>query len=220
MLILPPKFLLSTVFPISEKLTYILPVSWLRNHGSMDSSLLFLSHFTLNLSAHPLTLSSEQIHIWPHIFHGPDANCHLCSPKLQHSLGYRSSASSSDHPTGHCSNATFSLKSTQLMSYFSWASLVAQLVKNPPAMRETWVWSLGWEDPLEKGKATHSTILAWRIPWIIQSMGLQRVRHDWAIFTSLQATLSCNPTLTPGDPPFLFHFLFHCTHHLWTCYII
>ena len=46
-----------------------------------------------------------------------------------------------------------------------WASLVAQLVKNPPAMWETWVWSLGWEDPLEKGKATHSGILAWRIPW-------------------------------------------------------
>ena len=47
---------------------------------------------------------------------------------------------------------------------YSWASLVAQLVKNLPAMRETWVQSLGWEDPLEKGKATHSSILAWRIP--------------------------------------------------------
>ena len=48
---------------------------------------------------------------------------------------------------------------------YSWASLVAQLVKNLPTMRETWVQSLGWEDPLEKGKATHSSILAWRIPW-------------------------------------------------------
>ena len=47
----------------------------------------------------------------------------------------------------------------------SWASLVAQLVKNLPAMRETWVCSLGWEDLLEKGKATHSSILASRIPW-------------------------------------------------------
>ena len=46
----------------------------------------------------------------------------------------------------------------------SWASLVAQLVKNPPAMWETWVRSLGWEDPLEKGLAIHSSILAWRIP--------------------------------------------------------
>jgi len=61
---------------------------------------------------------------------------------------------------------------------YSWASLVTQLVKNPPAMWETWVRSLGWEDPLEKGKATHSSILAWRIPWTVQSMGLQRVRHN------------------------------------------
>ena len=50
---------------------------------------------------------------------------------------------------------------------YSWASLVAQLVKNLPAMQETWVRSLGWEDPLEKGKATHSSILAWRIPWTV-----------------------------------------------------
>ena len=58
------------------------------------------------------------------------------------------------------------------------ASLVAQLVKNPPAMWETWVRFLGWEDPLEKGMATHSSILAWRIPWTVWSMGLQRVGHD------------------------------------------
>ena len=55
------------------------------------------------------------------------------------------------------------------------ASLVAQPVKNLPAMQETWVRSLGWEDSLEKGKAIHSSILAWRIPWTVQSMGLQRV---------------------------------------------
>ena len=66
---------------------------------------------------------------------------------------------------------------------YSWASLVAQLVKNPPAMQETWVQSLGWEDALEKGKATHSSILAWRIPWTEQpggqqSRGLHRVGHD------------------------------------------
>ena len=53
------------------------------------------------------------------------------------------------------------------------ASLVAQLVKNLPAMWETWVQSLGWEDPLEKGKTIQSSILAWRIPWTIQSMGSQ-----------------------------------------------
>ena len=57
------------------------------------------------------------------------------------------------------------------------ASLVAQLVKNLPAMWETWVQSLGWEDPLEKGKATHSSILAWRIPWTVWSTGLQSQTH-------------------------------------------
>ena len=56
---------------------------------------------------------------------------------------------------------------------------VAQLVKNPPAMWGTWVRSLGWEDPLEKGKATHSSILAWRSPWTVQTV---RVGHDWATF--------------------------------------
>ena len=60
----------------------------------------------------------------------------------------------------------------------SWAPLVAQLVKNPPATRETRVRSLGWEDPLEKGMATHSSILAWRIPWTVSSMGSQRVGHN------------------------------------------
>ena len=55
-------------------------------------------------------------------------------------------------------------------------SLVVQMVKNPPAMRETWVWSLGWEDPLEKGKAAHSSILAWRIPWTVWSVGVTKSR--------------------------------------------
>ena len=55
---------------------------------------------------------------------------------------------------------------------------MAQLVKNPPAMQETWVQSLDWEDPLEKEKATHSSTVARRIPWTIKSTGSQRVRHD------------------------------------------
>ena len=61
---------------------------------------------------------------------------------------------------------------------YSWASLVAQLVKNPPTIQKTWVQPLGWEDPLEKGKATYSSILAWRMPWTVQSMESQRVGHD------------------------------------------
>ena len=56
------------------------------------------------------------------------------------------------------------------MSEREWASLVVQKVKNLPAMQETWVRSLGWEDPLEKGKATRSSILAWRIPWTVRSI--------------------------------------------------
>jgi len=70
----------------------------------------------------------------------------------------------------------------------AWASLVAQMVKNLPAMQETRVQSLGWEDPLEKVMATHSSILAWRIPWTaepgrLQSTRSQRAGHDWATNT-------------------------------------
>ena len=61
---------------------------------------------------------------------------------------------------------------------YSWASIVAQLVKNPLAALETWVRSLDQEDPLEKEKSTHSSILAWRIPWTVQSTGSQRIRHE------------------------------------------
>ena len=73
----------------------------------------------------------------------------------------------------------FQSRSTKLLS------LVAQMVKNLPAVWETQVWSLGQEAPLEKGIATHSSILAWRIPWTVepgglQSMRLQRVGHSWA----------------------------------------
>ena len=69
------------------------------------------------------------------------------------------------------------------MCKLPWASLVAQTIKNLPAVLETWVQSLGWEDPLGKGTATHSSILVWRVPWTeksgeLQSMGSQRVRHN------------------------------------------
>ena len=76
------------------------------------------------------------------------------------------------------------------------ASLVAQMVENLPVMGETWIWSLGQEDPLEETMATHSIILAWRIPWTaepgrLESIGLQGAGHDWAtntfIFTPIVA---------------------------------
>ena len=69
--------------------------------------------------------------------------------------------------------------STLLSVYVtSWASLIDQLVKNLPAMQETWVQSLGWKDALEKGKATHSSILAWKIPQTVESMGWQKAGHN------------------------------------------
>ena len=76
---------------------------------------------------------------------------------------------------------------------------VVQMVKNPPAMQETRVWSLGGEDPLEKEMATHSSILAWRIPWTekpggLQSTGSQRVRHEW-----IDLVLGLKPSQNP--PP-------------------
>ena len=93
------------------------------------------------------------------------------------------------------------------------AYLVAQMVKLLPTMRETWVQSLGQEDPLEKEMATHSSILAWKIPWTeepgrLQSMASQRVGHDWA--TSLSLSLSLSTLLKSSTTGFavaclLFH---------------
>ena len=92
-----------------------------------------------------------------------------------------------------------------------WDAMVAQMVKNPPAMQEIQVHSLGWEDPLEKGMATHTSILAWRIPWTeeserVQSLGSQRVRHDWAtktvslwdaVFSKISFPSIAIPSLSP-----------------------
>ena len=79
--------------------------------------------------------------------------------------------------------------------------------KSLPTMRETWVWSLGWEDTLEKEMATHSSILVWKIPWMeqlggLQSMGLQRVRHNWATntFTFIRLSSLLLPHLASLQP--------------------
>ena len=102
------------------------------------------------------TLTCKSNHCWgfPHSSVGKESACNAGNPGSIPGSG-RSAGEGIGYP---------------LQS--SWASPVAQLVKNPPAMWETWVQSLGWEDPLEKGKATHSSILAWRIPWT-KSIGLQ-----------------------------------------------
>ena len=83
---------------------------------------------------------------------GKDAACNTGNPSLIPGLG-RSAREGLGYPL-----------------QYSWASLVAQLVKNPPTMWEAWVRSLGWEDPLEKGKATRANILAWRISWTVYSL--------------------------------------------------
>ena len=88
-------------------------------------------------------------------------------------------------------------------SWTQLASLVTQSIKHLPAVQETWVWSLGREDPLEKGMATHYSILAWRIPWMeepgrLQSTGSQRFRQDWT--TSLATkTTTLTWSLAPGS---------------------
>ena len=85
-------------------------------------------------------------------------------------------------------------------------------VKNPPSLetQETWVWSLSQEDPLEKGEATHSIILAWRIPWTeepgeLQSMELQRVRQNWVTFTSPISNSHALWVLNSKSPQVLKH---------------
>ena len=92
---------------------------------------------------------------------------------------------------------------------YSWASLAAQLVKNPPAMWETRVRSLGWEDPLEKEKATHSSILAWRIPWTtVRGVAKSRTQvSDFHFHFPLILSFLSGSLLT-------YVSLFHSTHHV------
>ena len=97
---------------------------------------------------------------FPHSSVGKESACNAADPDSIPGMG-RSAGEGTGYPV-----------------QYSWASLVAQLVKNLTAMWETWVQYLGWEDPLEKGKATDVRILAWRIPWTVQSMESQRVGHN------------------------------------------
>ena len=90
----------------------------------------------------------------------------LCLAFLDSSVGKESTFNAGD-PGSIPGSGRAPGEGTGYPLQYSWASLVAQLVKNPPVMWETWVRSLGWEDPLEKGKATHFSVLAWRILWIV-----------------------------------------------------
>ena len=86
------------------------------------------------------------------------------------------------------------------MSVVIWASLVAQMVKNLPAMQETWIRSLGWEDPLKKGKATHSRILAWRIPWTVLVRGIKKNQTRLSNFCFLLTRASLIAQLVKKPP--------------------
>ena len=99
---------------------------------------------------------------------GKESACHAGDPGLIPGLG-RSAGEGIGYPL-----------------QYSWASLLAELVKNLQAMWETWLQSLGWEDPLEKGTATHSRIRAWRVPWAVWSAGLQ----SWAGLSDFHCLVS------------------------------
>ena len=98
----------------------------------------------------------------------------------------------------------------------SWASLVAQLVKNLPAMWETWVQSLGWENSLEKGKATHSVILAWRIPWTVHGVTKSQTRlSDFHFHTHTQRSIYIlSPQLWLG------HILGSKLEKVWIAFVV
>ena len=85
------------------------------------------------------------------------------------SVGKESTCNAEDHSSISGSGRSAGERIGYPLQY-SWASLVAQLVENPPAVQETWVWSLDWEDPLQKGAVTLSNTLAWRIPWPVYSL--------------------------------------------------
>ena len=119
----------------------------------------FLIHFLKmedireNFKFSIFTRDKISINLWiwgfPHSSVGKESTCNARDPSSIPGSG-RSSAEGIDYPL-----------------QYSWASLVAHLVRNPPAMWETWVWSLGWEDPKEEGNTNDSSILAWRIAWIV-----------------------------------------------------
>ena len=98
-------------------------------------------------------------------------------------------------------------------------SPVAQTVKNLPAVQETLVQSLGWEDPLEEGRTTHSSILAWKIPWTeepggLQSMGSQRVRQDWSDLALMQWTTYLFPKWEKTESALYYQYCF-CVYTVW-----
>ena len=105
----------------------------------------------------------------------------MLGPPFNSSVGKESSCNVGD-PGSIPGSRRFAAEGIGYPLQYSWASFVAQLVKNSPAILETWVRSLGWEDLLEKGKPTHSCILAWRVPWTVYSMGVTKSQTQLSDF--------------------------------------
>ena len=131
--------------------------------------------------------------LWPHGLQQARLPCPSPTPRIAQTNIHRvSDAIQPFHPLSSPSPPAFNLFQHQglfqWVSSYHWACQVALVVKKPACQcrrQEMQVWTLGWEDPLEKEAATHSSILAWEIPWTeelgrLQSMGWQRVGHDWA----------------------------------------
>ena len=125
-----------------------------------------------------------------------------CSPSLQNMDIISGIGMFFPLPLTHIGCGSSDFSNFNIRMHHLGSSQVAQMVKNPPAMQETWVWPLGWKDPLEEGMATHFSILAWRSPWTeepggLQSMELQRVGHIWGLSTKrtrarrLEITVRC-----------------------------
>ena len=175
-----PLLLLPSIFPSSRVFSNELFESGGQSIGAAASALVLpvniQSWFPLELTG-LISLQSKGLSrvfssttVWKHQFFGAQpslwSNSHVHWGFLCGSVSKESTCNAGD-PSLIPGLGRSSGEGIGYPLQYSWASLVAQLVKNPLAMRETWVQSLGWEDPLEKGKATHSSILTWRIPWTV-----------------------------------------------------
>ena len=150
--------------------------------------------FTVQTNLIPSVTSSEFLS-GIHALLGPQPyweswNTHTSDPSLgfPHSSVGKESAFNAGDPGSVPESARSAGEGIGYPLQYSWASLVTELVKNPPAMRETWVQSMGWEDPLERGKATHSSILAKRIPWTV--CVAHEVAKSWTCLSGFQFLFS------------------------------
>ena len=166
-------FCIQVSYLLFSVLTYSLPHSFpstlvpLSSHPHREASHLFFSSFIL--------ISCSFLFVFVLL--------PLCICYLYFSLAGKESTCNAGDPSSIPGSGRSPGERISYPLQYSWAYLMIQKVKNLPAMRETWVQSLGWEGSLEVGMATQSRIIAWRIPWTeepggLQSMGSQRVRHD------------------------------------------